>query len=293
MDEVAADNKNSSSYPSNELRDDIRSQNEPELLDQSQNEESMEVHHHSHLEHKPKPWKEYLLEFVMMFLAVTLGFFAENIREHYVEGKRAEEYAHSLYDDLKVDTANIQRTLNEKNWIKIKYDSAQNIILSGQLNGNNELIYYVERYMNLNDLFTSQDVTYQQLRSSGSFRYMKNVTLYKEIANYYNLYDRYAKTEPGFGIVRNKDLEALEMKLFDVPQLQSLDNHKASMFYNLVSMPTTKLTPIKDDKESLQRFYLEVSGAILQLRYNIAMLQLLKSSATDILMKLKDEYQFD
>jgi hypothetical protein len=42
----------------------------------------MEVHHHPQLEHKPKPWKEYLLEYIMIFLAVMTGFFAESYREH-------------------------------------------------------------------------------------------------------------------------------------------------------------------------------------------------------------------
>jgi hypothetical protein len=41
----------------------------------------MEVHHHPDLHHEKKKFKEYLLEFVMIFLAVTLGFFAETIRE--------------------------------------------------------------------------------------------------------------------------------------------------------------------------------------------------------------------
>ena len=40
----------------------------------------MEVHHPHHSDHQKK-WSELLLEFFMLFLAVTLGFFAENIRE--------------------------------------------------------------------------------------------------------------------------------------------------------------------------------------------------------------------
>ena len=38
---------------------------------------NMEVHHHPEVPHKSKSWKEYFLEFLMIFLAVTLGFFAE------------------------------------------------------------------------------------------------------------------------------------------------------------------------------------------------------------------------
>ena len=45
----------------------------------------MEVHHHPHVE--KKSFKEYLLEGLMIFLAVTMGFIAESIREHITESK--------------------------------------------------------------------------------------------------------------------------------------------------------------------------------------------------------------
>jgi hypothetical protein len=57
----------------------------------------MEVHHHSH---HPKKWKEYITEFLMLFLAVTLGFFAENLREHYVEKEREEKFIQIVHEDL-------------------------------------------------------------------------------------------------------------------------------------------------------------------------------------------------
>ena len=43
----------------------------------------MEVHHHPHVE--KKNFKEYFLEFLMIFLAVTMGFIAENVRERITE----------------------------------------------------------------------------------------------------------------------------------------------------------------------------------------------------------------
>ena len=61
----------------------------------------MEVHHHPHVE--KKGLKEYFLEFLMIFLAVTLGFFAENIREHFVDKTHEKEYIHSFYEDLSND----------------------------------------------------------------------------------------------------------------------------------------------------------------------------------------------
>jgi hypothetical protein len=65
----------------------------------------MEVHHsHHHGGHQTKKWKEYITEFLMLFTAVTLGFFAENQREHYIEHLREKQYMQSLYEDLKKDT---------------------------------------------------------------------------------------------------------------------------------------------------------------------------------------------
>ena len=52
--------------------------------------EPMEVHHHPDLHHKRKHFREYLVEFFMIFLAVTMGFFAESIREHYVEVRNTQ-----------------------------------------------------------------------------------------------------------------------------------------------------------------------------------------------------------
>ena len=43
----------------------------------------MEVHHHPDVDHKKKNFKEYFLEFLMIFLAATYGLFAwKASREH-------------------------------------------------------------------------------------------------------------------------------------------------------------------------------------------------------------------
>ncbi len=66
----------------------------------------MEVHHpHKHIHHDKK-WKEYALEFLMIFLAVSLSFFAENIREKITDHKMAKVYAAAMLDDLKATLPN-------------------------------------------------------------------------------------------------------------------------------------------------------------------------------------------
>ena len=67
----------------------------------------MEVHAHTHTARKK--WTHYFWEFLMLFLAVTLGFFVENQREHYIEHQRAKVYAASMKINLQVDTAELNQ----------------------------------------------------------------------------------------------------------------------------------------------------------------------------------------
>ena len=89
--------------------DEIIPTTDTDTITQNQEIENMEVHHHPDLHHKKKNFKEYFLEFLMIFLAVTMGFFAENIRENYVEHKSAREYASLLIEDLATDTVELKQ----------------------------------------------------------------------------------------------------------------------------------------------------------------------------------------
>ncbi len=62
----------------------------------------MEVHHPHHPTHKKK-WSEYIIEFVMLFTAVTLGFFAENIRESIAEKHKKQETLEAVARDFEKD----------------------------------------------------------------------------------------------------------------------------------------------------------------------------------------------
>ncbi|MFM7015892.1 hypothetical protein, partial [Flavobacterium sp.] len=69
----------------------------------------MEVHHHAH---PPKKVSEYFTEFIMLFAAVTLGFFAENLREHQIEKHREIQYLKNIHLDLERDILEIDKIVN-------------------------------------------------------------------------------------------------------------------------------------------------------------------------------------
>ena len=130
----------------------------------------MEVHHHPDIHHEPKKWKEYFLEFIMIFLAVTLGFFAESLREHITERAKEKQYIEGFIRNLKDDTANLRHV--------IEYDSLQvkginDLLKLSQVNlnvdSNLKSFYLAMKYFYNSSSFKSNDATLQQLKSTGDF----------------------------------------------------------------------------------------------------------------------------
>ena len=145
----------------------------------------MEVHHHSHTSRKE--WTHYFWEFLMLFLAVTLGFFVENQREHYVEHKRAKELAISLYEELKSDTVNLKavtenRIHKEANllWLADYFRDSSLSNLPREFYPSLTFGLFSSTYV----YFEPKDGILQQLKNSGSLRYFQDVEIQKAIGNY-------------------------------------------------------------------------------------------------------------
>lgn len=145
----------------------------------------MEVHHHPNLHHEKKPWKEYLLEGLMIFLAVTMGFFAESLREHINERQRAKEFAVTLYADLKADTTDLN------GYITYTKGAAANIDTLMQLVSANipahiptGKLYWFGLWGGAYRVFIPHDATLLEMKSSGSLRYFADLTLNRKLAQY-------------------------------------------------------------------------------------------------------------
>ena len=163
----------------------------------------MEVHAHTHTPRKK--WTHYFWEFLMLFLAVTLGFFVENKREHYIEKKRAKEYARLLADDLSFDIAELNRAERVLNKIIEAGDSLGHLLNADDVKKiSGGKLYYYEYWSGWRWSIISRDATLQQLKSSGALRYIHNTALVRKILSYeesvrviYILQDKYEpeKTE--------------------------------------------------------------------------------------------------
>ena len=132
----------------------------------------MEVHHHSHTPRKK--WTHYFWEFLMLFLAVTMGFFVENQREHYIEKQRAKQLATSLTIDLENDIVRLNNVIFSRNTKKEKFDTLMNELEKAPGNQNDSLIFHItaENLLNRSNVVPHSG-TYQQIKNSGSLRYFE------------------------------------------------------------------------------------------------------------------------
>ena len=144
----------------------------------------MEVHHHPHIPTHAKPWKEYLLEGLMIFVAVTLGYGAENVREHYVETKKALISAKNLYVDVTYDSIGYARnTINRS-----RQDSCFEIINAFYNNKtlDKEIpsVYAAHGYITRRMLYQMNTLALDEVKNSGTLKFLESDELKAAIQRY-------------------------------------------------------------------------------------------------------------
>ena len=113
----------------------------------------------------------------MLFFAVTLGFFVENQREHYIEDQRAKALANNLYKEIYADSIAVQQKIGIRNkkeeatvyFIKYVKDSS--------LTDLSSRFYPAFTWAFLQSaqlIFEPNDGILNQLRNSGELRYFKS-----------------------------------------------------------------------------------------------------------------------
>ncbi len=146
----------------------------------------MEVQKHSQNEVHKKRWKEYLFEFFMLFLAVFLGSLAENIREHNVENEKEKVYMQNVLDDLKTDTAIYNNYAKNNKSLFQSIDTLIQLIKSPSRKEHvGKLAYAARMILPKYKALYITDRTYEQMKSSGDLRLIRDKQVANDISYYY------------------------------------------------------------------------------------------------------------
>lgn len=146
----------------------------------------MDVHHHPDTHHKPKKLKEYILEFVMIFLAVSLGFLAENFREHLTERSKEKQYIESMVRNVKENISGLQDAIRLDSIQAKGLDSLFRMSHANMANDSvrRRFYYYVISYCYNSSVFKGNDATFQQLKSTGDYRLIEKDHVADSLARY-------------------------------------------------------------------------------------------------------------
>ncbi len=203
---------------------------EPSTLNRQSSPENMEVHHHPHVE--KKNFKEYFLEFIMIFLAVTMGFIAESIRENITNSEKEKLFMESLVQDIKADTTIINQNLRSFDQNVILLDSFIYLLTSPAGVTNTNDLYYYGRLATKNYAFYVNTRTLDQIKNTGGFTIIKNNEVVSNIMSYYAVVDKIKELDAGDNEESN-DYRRLAVQVFDAGVFNQIN----SSALNIVSRP--------------------------------------------------------
>lgn len=234
--------------------EEIISISNPNIINPIQEIENIEVHKHPHDVTHKKKWGEYLLEFFMLFLAVFLGFIAENIRETSVNRETEKNNIESLVRNLEEDSVSLIKSIeiNEKRLIYLdRLITLKNKNVSGDT-FQKQFIYYMLKLAYLN-YFSSNQSTFEQMKSSGTLRLIHHHNVLDSILNYETGYSHLKSQEEICSKWWNKAIEQVS-SVVDLTVLANLPNN------NLWAMTERDLDgivlpDITTDMAGLQAYY--------------------------------------
>jgi hypothetical protein len=224
--------------------------------------------YHPHGSHHGKKIKDYIFEFVMLFIAISAGFFMENMRESLSERHKEKEYIGSLMKDLAKDASNVQYRLKyNKNLIQ-GIDSLARLLLEIPVSEPNipQLYNYTFNYLNQYFEFTPQDITIIQLKNSGGLRLVRDKSVSDSIIGYYSFVDNSIVSTEKFNIQFMNDNIKLEMLFLDFnaplsKKMRIYDETKLIEFRNraltsisLITWENYRLTQLQVKAASLLKY---------------------------------------
>jgi hypothetical protein len=251
----------------------------------------MEVHHHSHTERKK--WTHYFWEFFMLFLAVTLGFFVENQREHYIEHQREKQYILNLLQDLERDTANFNSIITVRHERQKQAFQLVALLYSPDRNKYLKDIYYYARQMpRLDVLFYPTNATMNQLKNSGALRLIKKINTVDSIVAYNTATEGFVQRQASEMETRNYLRQEMG-NIFDASVLMSMIDTSALRFDQVIIPPLIVKPLISQDQQTINHFC-----ASIQFIYAAGMISRttsinLKKQAERLILLLKKEYHLE
>lgn len=229
----------------------------------------MEVHHHSHIPHQSKPWKQYLTEGLMIFIAVMLGYAAENIRHHYIEEKKAIANMQNLYKDLESDSVVFSNMLKTRNKQDSCFEIVSHLYDQKIINQNIPTVYAAHSLISIRLMPVMNTMALDQIKNSGALNYIEDEKLKQEIQFYANNAAILKTREQREYSYIDKYIDPLSNTIFNYKfyqELSTFDNFEIKADKVIVPINTPKDLKLVDQNNFNWNNYLSVLGMLSTIR---------------------------
>ncbi|MCM0059458.1 MAG: hypothetical protein NBV57_01250 [Algoriphagus sp.] len=136
--------------------------------------------------------KDYLLEFFLLFTAVTLGFFAENLREEFVQARLEIRLMKSMVADLERNQGLLHQQQDALMRRKVAADSLSYFFNQPDVEAHGAKLYQYGRQLAVYaSEFPLASRSLDQLKNSGLFSIISKERVADSLSNYDNFKTRY------------------------------------------------------------------------------------------------------
>jgi hypothetical protein len=197
-----------------------------------------------------KEFREYFLEFFMLFAAVTLGFFAENIREYYGEREMEEKFIEVVIEDIDTDINSLKGIIKSQEKRILYEDSLIHLLAMRDFSNMNNLYYYA-RVTSLRNFFQPSINGFQQLKNAGGLKMIEQHDVIKKIQHYENeiqkLIELQSISDGLLNVYRDKMATIFDGRVFK----EMFINPNALDIYQKFQKPTGNPTLIEKSEKDL------------------------------------------
>lgn len=201
---------------------------------------------------KPSPWANYLKEFLMLFLAVSLGFWVENLRQEREDRETEQEFMSSLLEDLAEDSLKVAKAMVQSQQKMEGFDS-----LIVRLNQDTyddstlRIIYYLNRrWSGYNPVVHFSERTLKELTSTGTHRLIRNREIASAISHYQEQIQM-AQRQSSIGVsdfqIRTREVAN---RIYDARPSYGLTRETARELLN----PNRKMPPLLGTREQFNEY---------------------------------------
>ncbi|MFM7858210.1 MAG: hypothetical protein ACKO96_41400 [Flammeovirgaceae bacterium] len=134
---------------------------------------------------KTESIRKYLIEFVLVFAAIVLGFFAENLREYYSDRDKEQELAQLLLEDLQTDSVNVSKLMLDLDYQIGTHDSI--LALLKKSTYDHKILLIQLRKAGVYNLLPLANTTIEQIKGSNASLYFSDKKFVSNILKYYQI----------------------------------------------------------------------------------------------------------